>query len=310
MTVVIDDIPVPVPAVNPPAIPSPGPIIRYLGEGEHAVWDNVFSWVTGSAKKFLGLEGAGLSALEALVLPIVETYVGQLLQAGSGFWNDISDFAATGIEAAIDFADEGLRRLLRDVLGIEDWVSGLQTLLGLVADVAIPALLGEIIRIGGSIDARILGALAGVEAWAIDNIYNPLLEDVVRTAGDLYDAIQATAEWVVAEAEGLVSAETLARIAAIGALAASVAALAEWVAECGAPMCDTFGPKTDLGKFLKALNIAGTAALLAELAALDADGIETLLRGMQALAGGVVDDFEAIFTGGETIGSAIAHTGG
>jgi hypothetical protein len=103
-----------------------------------------------------------------------------------------------------------------------------------------------------------------------------------------------------------VHSETLARLAAVGALAASITTALTWIEECGAPMCESFGPKTDLGKFLKLLNVAADAALLAELASLDCAGIEKLLAGLVKVSGGVIDDLDAMFTGTETLGGVLA----
>lgn len=298
------------PTILPPvSIPSPGPLIQYAGTAEHAVWDNVFGWVKGTAKGFYSLVGGGAAVVADQVEQVVEAWAGQLLKSLSGFINELADFAADGLNAVLGIGADAVGLLLTDVLNIEDLFGTLEGLVANIADAIIPALLGEIIRIGGSIEPRILDGLAGVETWAIDNLYHPLLHDLITTAGDLYDAIDTAVGNVMDEIESAVASEALARVLAVAGLATALATITTWVEECGAPMCDTIGPKTDLGKFLKGLSLVGNAALLAELATLDADGIESLLRGLQALSRGVIDDLGAIFTGGETIGGAITRAG-
>lgn len=298
-------------------LPDPGADIAYVGHGIAAGAEDVWNWVTGTAKKTINLASSVVAVTLDEVTTVVEAYGGQLLKSAISLINDLAKLTASEFSTAY--------LVLAYATGeLQNAIDGIDTIIGLVdgvvvgiENVTIPALLTEIIRLGASIEPRILEGLANVETWAIDNIYDPVQTDIVRTAGDLYDAIQNTADWVTATAEGLVSAETLARIEALASLDAIVAAIAgtatialTWVEECGAPMCSYAGPNTDLGKFLKLLNLAGEAALLAELASLDGAGIENMLRALVSLSHGVIDDVDALFTGGETVGSLLAHAGG
>jgi hypothetical protein len=75
-------------------------------------------------------------------------------------------------------------------------------------------------------------------------------------------------------------------------------------------MCQTMGPKTDLGKFLKALKIAEFAAFLIELGNLNEHGIEGLLSDLQHWGAHVIKTFDNLFvSGGGTLADVISSTG-
>lgn len=315
--VMVGDVPVPIELPPPPAfpplpisLPSPAPVIQYLSRAEHAVWDDVWGWVKGSAEKVYQIGGQVVSKAVAEAVPVVEAFVGQELKAISGFINDVYDFASAGINDAIAFATSIEGAIYADLANA--WIT-IATIGGQVDQILtgdLASILEEIARISGSIEPRILDGLANVETWAIDNLYHPLLTDIVTTAGEIYDTIDRTAEWVTAEIESQLKVERLARIAAITGIFAEVITLAKWVEECGAPMCESIGPKTDLGKLFKALSVAEGALLLTQLANLDEAGINSLLRGLSSLAEGVVGDFETFFVGGgDTIGETLLKAG-
>ena len=71
-------------------------------------------------------------------------------------------------------------------------------------------------------------------------------------------------------------------------------------------MCETMGPKTDLGKLLKALNLAATAALLLELSNMTEAELANTIDGLAKMAGGIIGDLDSMFfQGGETLAATI-----
>jgi hypothetical protein len=164
---------------------------------------------------------------------------------------------------------------------------------------------GEIRDTQKWIDAAIDGVVGVITGWAIDNIYNPLDRHIRETEQSLQDRITGTAADVYDAAADLVHSETARRVAAVAGVAAVVAAIATEVTECLRPMCDQFGPKTDLSKILNQLK--GLLGVLAgvELATLTEDDLEHFAHVLASVgtrgAEGIIEDF---VMGGETIGEA------
>ena len=311
--VMVGDVPVipievPPPPAIPFALPSPGPIINYLSAGEHAVWNDVWGWIKGAAAD----AKQGLSNLDQTivgpVISVVEAYVGSELKALSGYVNDTFSWAADGFGQITDTVSSVLSDELSNYEFLSNELVDIDTLLGEVVGTTIPNIEDVIAAVAGSIGVDVLDGLANVETWAIDNIYDPLVAevaavaegarvDVVTVAGEIYDAVKAE-----------INAETLARIAAIAGLATAISALTTFVDECAEPMCSSFGPKTDLGKFLKALSVASDAALFLELANLDDAGLNSLIQSFQGLSSGIIDEFDTLFLGGGATLSKVAST--
>jgi hypothetical protein len=151
------------------------------------------------------------------------------------------------------------------------------------------------------------GAVTGVESWAIDNIYGPLDAKIEREiAGVRTDVWNLTGAWAD-RLLGDIDAEALRRAAAIAAVAAGVAAIAKWIDDCGEPMCQNLGPKTDLGKLLKGLKVAAEVAALGALLQMDANDLARLIHALTARLGAVVGDIETFLgPGGETVAGLIA----
>jgi hypothetical protein len=296
---------VPVPGFFPPS--DVNKII--YGPGHGPSWSDVWDWTKNSASDVLGWFQSPPSLSEATVQRIVETFVGQSQKAITSFIDDAVNFAAYGLNAVNLYAITGIYTLFADIQQMALDFGALRLQVATIDWQEIPALFNEIGRIGNSIEPAILHGLANVETWAIDNIFTPLYENIGQAEAQARDYTNQWASAVAADAHAYTLASVLPIWSVLQQIQAKQLAQEALNNDCTTPMCDVMGPKTDLGKWLKALNIAATAALLAELAALDGNGIETLLRGLIAVSGGVIDDIDAVFTGGESIGSAFLHAG-
>jgi hypothetical protein len=293
-------VPLDVPPV-PVDIPVAGPVLHFIGEGEHAVWNDVWGFIKHTATKTV----PDIISIEEHVAQFVsnkiESWVGASLQATASFVNDLADYTAatgaaiigdvayiwTSLQHAIDYLDGAVYAILADVVGIDN--------------IVIPGLESEIKRLGIDVWNLVGHAVDGVESWAIDNIRDPLTAEIEREIASVRtDVWNLTGAWVD-ELTSQINAERLARLAALGAVAAAVAEATTWINDCGEPMCQQLGPKTDLGKFLKGLKVAEWLAILAYLASLDEAKIESLLRTVAAGAEGVFDELGAVFGGAGTI---------
>lgn len=300
-----------VPVDIPPDIPIAGPVIQYVGNAEHAVWDDVWGFVKGAARQAIPDILAVADQAAQWAVKTAETYTGELLSSFAGFVNDAvnytHDLGASivgdisyiwgDLQGAIDYLDGAVYTILADVVGID----------ARIADEIIP----DIYHVAIDTEQAIAGAVDGVETWAIDNIYTPL-DALVR---QVETAIPVWAEGAYVDAKAyaddLVHSETAKIAAAVAAAVAAAAVATTWIDDCGEPMCQTLGPKTDLGKLFKALQLAGDAALLAELAGMNEADLVALVRTLAARFGGLVTDFERFFdSGNETIGQLVSSAVG
>lgn len=316
MTIVIpiDEVPpvitgVPNPNATGPLtkLPTPGDLIEYTGRGAAAVWGDVWGWVKGESSAAANTLGKLEANVASAVLNVVETYVGTALAAMSGFIDDLGatlDFVSSltfdainlvAIEAedAITYLDRVVYGLLTEVVGIEGHV--------------IPDILQRLLDLGTATETFIHIGVAQAEQWAIDNIYDPLTAEIwrvgVQAEVDIHDGLTQ----VLDEAKSYADAKTAAIAAAVAAAAAAAAVATEWIDDCGEPMCETIGPKTDLGKLLKGLALAATLADLADLLSLTEPELVQRLTDTIGEFSRFIATIESEFlTGGQTIGATIA----
>jgi hypothetical protein len=298
-------IPVEVPTV-PVDVPIAGPVIHYIGTAEHAVWDDVWSWVKGTAKTAASdvLNIAEQAVAEAV--KISEAYTGSVLQALSGFINDAFDYTAFVAQAAIGFGVNIADVLYADIITLDaDVYKILQDVVG-IDNVLIPGLEAEIAKLGIDTWDLVGGAVSAVKTWAIDNIYDPVLAELLKVdtqiRTDVWDLVGA----VTADIEALIHSEALTRAAAIAGIAAAVAAIATEITDCVEPMCAAQGPNTNLGKLLKGLSLALDAGLLAEIATAKESDVADAITRIARHAATVIDTFENDFVkGGATLAGVV-----
>jgi hypothetical protein len=286
----------------------------YPWAGAGPSWGDVYNWVKDRLVHDVGSIATAPSWQN--VVFAVTAGLGRSIQAVSGFVNLAIDYTALVAEDLAHVARITFDEIAYVSSFLEDQITNLEHLTGGLAN----DLYRAIDQLRQQLQAEMLqgqaAVIAQVEAWAVANIAAPLYENL----GQVYTGLTHYIDGKALEAIGAADAFTLQAIqpilASLAALEAGQAAQTAINAaqkalndECTTPMCDTMGPKTDLGKWLKKLQFLATAALLAELAAMNADDIENLIRGLTRLGGGIIDDIDAIFTGGLNVGEALAQTG-
>lgn len=286
-------------------IPKAGPDTPVQGDGPGADWDTYYNWIEHKATKLRNDVENAVGKIGPFITNEIQGYIGYTLQAIGTFINNLHLEITQDWESWFNYA-LAQERVLGDELDHIADVTG--SLVGdnyELREVILPALLQRLAELDQQIKVAELESEANQQRWAEDNIYLPLYDQIQLHAIEQRQYTDDVATVLHVDTTQQVHDEQQQRIAALLLLAQQVNRLQVEQDECTQPMCDVMGPKTDLGKFLKALQFAAGAATLAELAALDKDGIESLLRGLQHLASGVIDDIGAIFTGGETVGEAI-----
>lgn len=142
-------------------------------------------------------------------------------------------------------------------------------------------------NVGAGIQAQINHSTNALRAEMIRDILNPLHTSVVRL-GTIANTALGEAHTLESQMKRHVLPE-LAAATLIGKQALTMAKQAkQWEDDCGEPMCQTMGPKTDLGKLLKRTNVAAILALLAAIAALDPDTVENASEEFGRLFGPVL----------------------
>jgi hypothetical protein len=191
---------------------------------------------------------------------------------------------------------------------LSDEINYLEAVASYIVGTLAPGILDELHGLERWVVGAIDGAVADLRTWVIDDIASPLLDAIAAEGARVDDLIAHGLDTVRGEIADAVDNETLRRIAAVAALAAVVAAITDFVDNCGQPMCDVMGPKTDLGKLLKGLQAALLAADLAALLAMDEAELEATIAKLVTRGGQAISAFDEFFVGGtETIGDVIGN---
>jgi len=143
--------------------------------------------------------------------------------------------------------------------------------------------------------------------WVVQDIYTPLTQIISVVDTQLQQADQKILQEAKDYADQVSLQRVLTLLPTIAAIQQSIRALQTFNDECGEPMCETMGPKTDLGKLLK--NLAGLLGLLAgfAVAGLTEHDLEQMA---EQLAANAFTPAETLFgrfvQSGETVGGAAA----
>lgn len=166
---------------------------------------------------------------------------------------------------------------------------------------------GELMQVAGSLEryaqqqahAAIEGAHTldvAERAALMRDVINPLRSEVAR----LQHTVQA-GNGSVAALQSLIHTHILPELAAAAAASAAAKALAtkaaqEWD-DCGEPMCETVGPKTNWGKLFHRFDAALLWALLAELAAMSPHDLEVAAEDIASVIGTPLADWAESWLG-------------
>jgi len=302
------DTPPDVPTFQPLTdVPTPGPVIQFVGKGLQAAWDDVWSWVSHTAKHELGALATGLEDYVQAAMSIVEEYVGNSVKALSGFINDVGTYAESGFETAAVISADVLGYAVSEVMAIDGYIDAiLQALLQAGANTL--DLIGAAITAaeGYALDVAEAGD-ALVKQWVIDDIYSPLLDGFVTSIDDLRTLLDEAVGALQTQINGIDGTYIPDIVAAIAGLLTITEGLTTTMDECAVPTCDFVGPNSDLGKLLKSLE--GLLGILATLAVADMslDELERLANNIAALASPGADAFVSAFVGG---GETVEQAGG
>lgn len=306
------DIPIPEmppdPFLTPDWVPKPDTPYTYTGEGSQPTWDNVYKGAVGqfdaavNAKYQPSQDGLWKWALNS-----DRTVLGTAIKAVSGFINQAVDLITSNVNALDTITGLQLQYLDRRAINLGGLVNRIVHEVNAILLLAIPSLQAQITKLGTDTPLEIQYAALSERAWTVENIFKPLYTELLKVQPAIDLAVAHERALRIADVDVHAQQVPALIATAIAPLALKVATLTTESENCTQPMCETMGPKTDLGKLLKALNAAEWLALLAEIAALRADGLDGLVHDIGTWAATVIGDLEStFFTGGKTFGEALA----
>lgn len=295
---------VPVPA---PPIPHVGNPVPYIVHGAEAAWSDVSSWVSDRWHSITSFFTGGFTMGWDEVKSLVDVALSAEQTAWASFVNTLEAWISASIgalEAAIsdvgNFAMELQATLLGDLVVAMDAV--LRQLLDSVygIDQALARQWWDTVQAIDNMEANL-------RTWAIDNVYDPLLQDVWNVIALEQADIANLGKWLQTQIDGIDQIDIPAILTRLGIIAAAITALQTWVDDCGEPMCAQMGPKTDWSKLLKVLNVAGMLALLTSVGSLTESELEQLAATVASMAADPAAAFaQAFVTDGDTLAAAIA----
>jgi hypothetical protein len=312
----VGDVPVPI-DVPPIELPAPPPVpiphvhnpIPYIVHGAEAAWSDVSSWVSDRFHNLLNLGGDVVGVTFHDVQNMVDVALSVEQTAWASFISTLEEWIRTSIatvESTIsDLTSFTLGELLQVWMGLFNSI-----------DAVVQMVLADVYGIDQALAKQwwdtvhgIEWATASVEAWAIDNIAWPILQEISTEVNRIEKEIGADVRALEREIAGLKVGDIAGLGARLAAIAAAVAAVTTWVEECGAPMCEQMGPKTDWSKLLKVLNVAGMLALLTSAGTLTEAQLEQLATTVAGLGANPAEHFVSLFvTEGDTLARAIADS--
>lgn len=304
MTTVVDTPygPIPIPVFGKPQQPIDLPGLDQAVEiplrGLKKTWDEVFGFVRHRAVPFVEQALSVAENAISAAIPVIESYVGDGIKAVSSVFGDAINATAANIGELVDYSLTTAYGLIGGTLAFEAVSAAVYWLTDQVYNHALPAIESEIGGVLSTAEALVYSAVSDITNWVVESVYNPVLAELatvdaqIRT--DVWDLVGSWAG-TLEDAIAGIDADLLARL---GVVAGVAAAVATWVEECGAPMCSTMGPATDLFKFFKALELAGTLSLLMEIANMSEADVEARLRELAGDVQHIVGAFESTFVGG------------
>lgn len=299
-------IPIDVPPV-PVDVPIAGPVIHFIGEGEHAVWNDVWNWIKGGASAGASLIEHAEATIANAVLQAIESWVGTALQATGSLINDSFTYAENGLQAINFWTADAISTLFGDVAGITAGLTALEEVIAAIDNSVIPGVFAELEGLIEGVFGDLVGGIDLVKTWAIDNIYDPLSREIAGVEATIPVWAEGALTDAKAYADQLVHSEAAQRAAAIAGIAASVAAITAWVDDCGEPMCQVQGPNTDLGKLFKALHLAADLAIIAALMNMTESELVGFVQQFLNRTGNLIGDVEQFLApGGETVTGLVA----
>ncbi len=281
----------------------------FQGTGAQAAWSDVYD---AAQKDYLADPTiAGVKQPDAgyaFTVHIGQVAIRSMLRAASGFINRAYDDATQNTNLLSTITDAEIGDLVGRINRIVHVVKQMANVVNGLTQYAIPGLQSQIDAVWADLVNRIKFTAAYERAWVIDNVATPLLIELGKVQPKIDTAVAHEHVESQAYTDAAVAALGVNVLRGIAPLIQTVNALKTESETCTKPMCETMGPGTNLGNFLKGLSLLADAALFAELANLDEQRLADLLAAIGQRAAALASEFESGFVqGGETLGGLVTN---
>lgn len=297
-----------IPQLVPASEPEPGPGAFWPGGAPHGSWNDVF----GFAKSIVKFFGRGDDAVSYVLLPqlneAIDAAVGSTIKALSGFINRAAEI---GLDAQ-EWSRFGLDAVSANIGAIyqyfDDRINALRAQVHALETLVIPSLQAQILQIQHDLGPMFEFNSAADRQWSVDHIFNPLTDALGQVAAEIPIFSEGAYERAKVYTDDAVNALGLHTLEALVPLTVAVQALQTADEQCTQPMCDTIGPKTDLGKLLKGLKVAAELAALTAFLNMDSNDLAQFIHTITTRLAAIVGDVEQFLgPGGETVAGLVAH---
>lgn len=309
-----DPQPSPAPPVVTPdeeaTVPAPDPLVIYTGAGPVPQWVNVYGWAVDTAHALTPDVDTPAPISGTQVRHAIDTTAGQTIKAVSGPINqvlNITKFTTALLHQQITDTQNVIGALAND----QNLTNAqIHAVLDPLVNNVLPTMQDEVTRLRQDVIDTATGVITITQKWATDNIHTPLSEDLAAEKANRIAQVDDLKLSIPGIVHDIIAGAGLAPAATVAALAGEVAKLTQESTDCTQPMCDTMGPNTNLGKLLKALQLAADAALFAEIASLTEPELVAFIKGLVGHFAALVSDFEGYFSSGsETLGDLFKNAG-
>lgn len=290
-------------------LPTPDPPVIFTGPAPVARWDDVFTWAGKTTLDQLQDLTIPTPVVGPQVAHAIQVSAGQTIKALSGYINQTLNLATLAADVLAHHITD--TQTVIGALTANQALTNAQlhSILDLVTNHALPQLWTEVNKLHAQIVGTANALGPDIMRWATANIHEPLTEQLGQEKVNRIAQVDAVEQSLPGIIAARVAGMGLAAASDVASLAGRVAALETENEDCTKPMCDSMGPKTDLGKLLKGLNLALDAAFIAELLAMNENDIAAFIQNAVTKVAGIVSDFETAFApGAETIGGFITNT--
>ncbi len=296
-----------IPRIVPDPTPESDPQVQYPGQGAVALWNDV--WHYGkSILSYFGRSGGGLQYITTDNLnQAVDDVMKATITSLSGYINVAHDLAVDGQRWAANAID----RVNADVGWVYQFfdarVGALENIGKYVTEFAFPLVEDQLATLRHDMNLADQFVSGVDRAWSIDHIFTPLEDELGQLRHDALTWADDAYQRAIDHADLKVLALGAATLTALQPLQQAVKALQTEAEQCTTPLCETMGPKTDLGKLLKGLQLALAAGALAEIANANEQDVADAITRIGSHLATVIGTFETSFvTGGGTVADLVA----
>lgn len=302
----------PDPFLEPDNIPAANAPFTYLGSGTVPQWSDVYDTAEAEyAQKALLPDQDPTDGTVKWVIYTGKVAIGETIKAMSGMVNNAVDDALQNVNLLSTITDAEIFQIMGRLNKIANAVNQIVPEVNAITLFTVRYLESKIDNVAERAQ-NVAKFYAAVERqWAIDHILKPLFQEATTVQPKIDLAVAHEHQAAIDYTDVAVAALGVRVLSALAPIQTAIATLQAESENCTKPMCETMGPNTGLGKFLKGLNIAADAALIAALLGMTESDLAGFITSLTSHVGTVIGDVEQFLgPGGETVAGLIAAATG